>query len=164
MRWIRTEVLPVPAPATTSMGPARCSMASRWRSSGANGRDFGLGGDIRGQNIILCEGAIVEKKLSSCARLDSRGRLSLHECVCSQDQLRSQKSLRTGESGGNNGGGGDCGSFGAEDCVTERSGNPSGLLKGGKFFFSPAAFRTNRQNELGVFGTVVSHMGNQGIA
>ena len=27
----------MPAPATTSMGPWTCSMASRWRSSGANG-------------------------------------------------------------------------------------------------------------------------------
>src|ERR1041385_9127513 len=36
MRWVRTVVLPVPAPATTSTGPCRCSIASRWRSSGWN--------------------------------------------------------------------------------------------------------------------------------
>src|SRR5579872_301825 len=37
MRCVRTEVLPVPAPATTSMGPWTCSMASFWRSSGVKG-------------------------------------------------------------------------------------------------------------------------------
>src|ERR1700730_547254 len=40
MRWIRTEVFPVPAPATTSMGPWTCAMASRWRSSGVKGGGF----------------------------------------------------------------------------------------------------------------------------
>src|SRR5215467_4412010 len=52
MRWVSTEVLPVPAPATTSIGPWRCSMAVRWRSSGTNntGRVFGFEGGIQGQN------------------------------------------------------------------------------------------------------------------
>ncbi len=29
-RWVRTRVLPEPAPATTSSGPSVCSTASRW--------------------------------------------------------------------------------------------------------------------------------------
>src|SRR4030095_11078553 len=43
MRRVRTVVLPVPAPATTSIGPQTCSIASRWRSSStieARGVDF----------------------------------------------------------------------------------------------------------------------------
>src|ERR1700744_168950 len=53
MRWVRTDVLPVPAPATTSIGPWTCSMASRWRSSGVNGTERELDFDcgIRGQDI-----------------------------------------------------------------------------------------------------------------
>src|SRR5579864_5411110 len=56
MRWVRTEVLPVPAPATTSMGPWTCSMASRWRSSGVNGvgRELDFGDGINGR-ISLAE-------------------------------------------------------------------------------------------------------------
>src|SRR5688500_2421900 len=42
MRWVRTRVLPEPAPATISRGPASCTTASRWTglrpsSMGASG-------------------------------------------------------------------------------------------------------------------------------
>src|SRR5579863_7871722 len=52
MRWVSTEVLPVPAPATTSMGPCTWSIASRCRSSGINttGREFDFEDGIRGQH------------------------------------------------------------------------------------------------------------------
>ena len=43
IRRVRTVVLPVPAPATTSMGPWTWSMASRWRSSGSKAGTIGMG-------------------------------------------------------------------------------------------------------------------------
>src|ERR1700758_1457802 len=39
MRWGSTDVFPVPAPATTSIGPWTCSIASHCRSSGTNGAE-----------------------------------------------------------------------------------------------------------------------------
>src|SRR5437868_1542301 len=56
MRWVSTEVLPVPAPATTSMGPRTCSIASRWCTSAVNGvgRKFDLWDRIAAQDIT-CE-------------------------------------------------------------------------------------------------------------
>ena len=62
MRLVRTEVFPVPAPATTSMGPWTCSMASRWRSSGMNkaGRELDFGDAMSGgyHLLELCKQAI----------------------------------------------------------------------------------------------------------
>lgn len=55
---------------------------------------------------------------------------------------------------------GDCGGFRAENCVAERSGNPSGSLKGGQFVLGPTTFWTYRQNKLLVFRNIASRMGS----
>src|SRR5690242_12925755 len=44
-RWVSTVVLPVPAPATTSMGPAMCSTASLWRGLSSKAGAEGAGAE-----------------------------------------------------------------------------------------------------------------------
>jgi len=59
-------------------------------------------------------------------------------------KIMHRKSER-GQHGGRNGQRGDGGGFGAEDGISQRSGNPSGLLKGLDFVIGPSTFRTDGQ-------------------
>src|SRR5439155_12568020 len=69
MRRVRTAVLPVPAPASTNMGPRRCSIASRWRSSGANWRGCsvflaaGIGRCISEKDEEICRAVMTSWEL-----------------------------------------------------------------------------------------------------
>src|SRR5579862_7555431 len=80
MRWVRTDVLPVPAPATTSIGPWTCSMAWRCRSSGTNdaARLLDLEDGIAAQDITQpgCANYSmwVREDLDKLGNCDGRGR------------------------------------------------------------------------------------------
>src|SRR6267378_2482058 len=112
MRRVRTVVFPVPAPATTSMGPRTCSVASRWRSSGT---------------MVAAREADFE---------DAIDRSIAEEGVHVPVRIRAF----SGQLGKRDGGGCEGSGFRSEDCVAQRGSGPVSLRKQGQVLLRPAAF------------------------
>src|SRR5579864_7507693 len=139
-RRVSTVVLPVPAPATTSIGPWTCSMASRCLGSSSNGARGArrLLMDIRAWKSAVQHysppGAF--QQLSFCLRaIEWRIRLQRLQPV-SKEAWRVWQLLPFRC---DNGYGGDRGGFDAENGAAERRGDPSRVCERLMLALSPSA-------------------------